>query len=114
VSPAGCPIAYLGYTVDPFTRREFMKLKVFAVCLLALALTACDQVGSEKWCADMKEKPKSEWTMDQAGDYTKYCVLHMDPKAFCDDLEKKPKSDWSANEAKDYAANCLTGREDKD
>jgi hypothetical protein len=40
------------------------------------ALTACaPEVGSEKWCAKMKEKPKMEWTAEEAGDYAKHCVF---------------------------------------
>jgi len=48
--------------------------------------------------------------MDEAGDYTKYCVLGMDSEKWCEKLEEKPKGDWTANEAADYAKNCLTGR----
>jgi hypothetical protein len=48
--------------------------------------------------------------MEEAGEYTKYCVLGMDSEKWCEDMEKKPKSDWSASEAADYTKNCLTGR----
>jgi len=47
--------------------------------LLTIALTtmtACaPEVGSEKWCAKMKEKPKKDWTAQEAADYTKHCVF---------------------------------------
>lgn len=84
-------------------------------CLLILVvagwmLAGCDRVGSEAWCEKLGEKPKGEWTMEEAGDYTKYCVLGMDPERWCEKLEQKPKGDWTANEAADYAKNCLTGR----
>ena len=46
---------------------------------IAVLLSACGpKVGSEKWCAAMKEKPKGEWTANEAGDYTKYCILNME------------------------------------
>jgi len=33
--------------------------------LLLLPLAACSpEVGSKAWCADMKAKPKGEWTMN--------------------------------------------------
>ena len=83
-----------------------------AVLLAGGWLAACNPVGSEGWCENMKDTPKSEWSLQETGDYTKYCVLGMDPKAFCEKLEKKDKGDWTANEAADYAANCLTGREE--
>jgi hypothetical protein len=85
-----------------------MKLKMLVVVLFALSLSACgDRVGSEKWCAKLDEKPKSEWTMEQAGDYTKYCVLGMDPAKWCEKMEEKDKGDWTAKEAADYAKNCV-------
>lgn len=80
----------------------------------AWLVSACgDRVGSEAWCEDMSQKSKSEWTMEQAGDYTKYCVLGMDPEKWCEEMEEKPKGDWTANEAADYAKNCVGGRSSK-
>lgn len=46
---------------------------------LAVLLSACgSKVGSDEWCKAMKEKPKGEWTANEAGDYTKYCVFNME------------------------------------
>ena len=89
-----------------------MKLKTVLIAVLfAFTLSACgDRVGSEGWCDGMKEKPKSEWTMEETGDYTKYCVLGMDPEKWCKDMDEKDKGDWTANEAADYAKNCVGGR----
>lgn len=87
-----------------------MKLKITLLIAACLLLTACDRVGSDAWCEKLKEKPKSEWTMGETGDYTKYCVLGMDPEKWCEKMEKKDKGDWTANEASDYAANCVVGR----
>jgi hypothetical protein len=89
-----------------------MKAKLAALMSLALMITACDKVGSEAWCEKQKNKPKSEWTIAETGDYTKYCVLGMDPDKWCEKVEKKDKGDWTANEASDYAANCVVGRSD--
>ena len=88
-----------------------MKSIVAMIVLLSLLLAGCDRVGSEAWCEKQSQKPKSEWTMEQASEYTKYCVLGMDPAKFCEKLEEKPKGDWTANEAADYAKNCI-GRSD--
>ena len=85
-----------------------MKLKILTLVLAVLALTACgDRVGSDEWCEKMKEKPKGEWTMEETGDYTKYCVLGMDPAKWCEKMEEKDKGDWTASEAADYAKNCV-------
>lgn len=44
--------------------------------LLPLLAAACEpEVGSEAWCADMKEKPKGDWTVNEAADFAKHCVL---------------------------------------
>ena len=54
-------------------------LLITGLSTVILALSACSpEIGSEKWCAAMKEKPKGEWTANEAGDFAKYCVLHME------------------------------------
>ena len=42
---------------------------------LALFATGCAKVGSEAWCNDMKEKPKGDWTANEASDFAKHCVF---------------------------------------
>jgi hypothetical protein len=88
-----------------------MKLKFIGLLAICVFFTACDRVGSEAWCEKQKEKPKSDWTLEETGDYTKYCVLGMDPEKWCEKMEEKDKADWTASEAADYAANCVVGRE---
>lgn len=47
-----------------------------AVALVAAFSTACSpEVGSEAWCKNMKEKPKGDWSANEAADYTKHCVF---------------------------------------
>lgn len=48
-----------------------------AVVLIAGALAAAcsPEVGSEEWCADMKDKPKGDWTANEATDFAKHCIL---------------------------------------
>ena len=57
-----------------------MKLRSIIISLAALAalatLSACSpEVGSEEWCKDMKEKPKGDWSANEATDFAKHCVL---------------------------------------
>jgi len=41
-----------------------------------VSITACSpEVGSEQWCSKMKETPKGEWSMNDASNYTKHCLL---------------------------------------
>ena len=47
--------------------------------LFALGLSACDpEVGSKEWCLAMKEKPKGDWSANEAADFAKNCVLASD------------------------------------
>jgi len=48
-----------------------------AVAITALAgLVGCaPEVGSEKWCKQLDEKPKGDWTANEAGDYAKHCIF---------------------------------------
>jgi len=55
-----------------------VKMRIAALILVSLFMNACDKVGSEAWCAKQKEKPKSDWTLEETGDYTKHCVIGMD------------------------------------
>lgn len=44
--------------------------------LLVMLATGCaPEVGSEQWCQSMKEKPKGNWTANEAGDFAKHCIL---------------------------------------
>ncbi|SDK24774.1 DUF3012 domain-containing protein [Microbulbifer yueqingensis] len=57
------------------------KVFTFTMSAIALvALTACEpERGSDAWCKKMDGVPKGEWTLQDAGDYTKYCVLNQKP-----------------------------------
>ena len=47
-----------------------------AILLLALSLSACaPEVGSEKWCVKIKDKPNGDWTVNEAKAFAKYCVF---------------------------------------
>ena len=53
--------------------------RLFKVLLFSLSLgllSACTpEVGTEAWCTWMKEKPKGEWTANEAADFTKHCLF---------------------------------------
>lgn len=47
-----------------------------AAALGLLVLAACaPKVGTPEWCARMQEKPKGDWTANEAGDFLKHCVV---------------------------------------
>jgi len=56
---------------------EMKKIALFALLpMLAFGLAACEpEVGSKEWCQAMKEKPKADWSVNEAADFAKNCVL---------------------------------------
>ena len=44
-----------------------------AFALLAIACSLF--VGSEAWCEKMAEKPKGDWSANEAADYAKHCLF---------------------------------------
>jgi hypothetical protein len=53
----------------------------FTVVFASFVLVACaPKVGSERWCKAMDDKPKGEWSANDAAAYTKHCVLGIDPQ----------------------------------
>ncbi|MBK5102942.1 MAG: DUF3012 domain-containing protein [Burkholderiales bacterium] len=53
------------------------KFVYFALSVvMALSLSACaPEVGSDKWCANMKEKPKGDWSANEASSYAQHCIF---------------------------------------
>ena len=51
-------------------------LITLATLLLVSALAACaPEVGSDAWCEDMEEKPKGDWTGNEAAEFAKHCLF---------------------------------------
>jgi len=56
------------------TTIRFVMIVLPAV--LALSLAGCaPEIGSDKWCANLKAKPKGDWSLNEATDYAKHCIL---------------------------------------
>lgn len=74
-------------------------------------LSACSaEPGSEKWCQQKVDQPKSEWTSSDAITYARNCILDsttIGSKEWCEDMGKKPKGEWTADEAASYAKHCV-------
>ena len=51
-----------------------MRLIHTTILLLVSFLIGCaPELGSEAWCDDMAEKPKGDWTADEAAEFAKNC-----------------------------------------
>ena len=54
------------------------------VLLLALLQSACaPEIGSDEWCEDMVDKPKGDWTANEAAEFAKSCIF----KSYEDDKQ---------------------------
>ncbi|HEY5716036.1 MAG TPA: DUF3012 domain-containing protein [Psychromonas sp.] len=50
--------------------------KVISVFILGALLSGCSpEIGSKEWCADMKEKPKGDWTATEVKNFAKHCIF---------------------------------------
>ncbi len=46
--------------------------------VVSLLLSACQpKVGSDAWCDWMEEKPKGDWTANEAKDYATHCIIKI-------------------------------------
>lgn len=54
-----------------------MKLVKISVLLgLVAMLSACSpEVGSDKWCVNIKDTPTGDRTMEEIKDYSKHCLF---------------------------------------
>ena len=50
---------------------------IISLSLLVLFSGCSPEIGSKDWCADMKKKPKRDWTANEAADYTKHCIFRV-------------------------------------
>lgn len=54
--------------------KKLLSTALFAMVLFSISACA-PEVGSEQWCNNMKEKPKGDWSANEASDFTKHCLL---------------------------------------
>ena len=57
-----------------FNSKKFLLVGVL-VAMSAFLFACSAKVGSDEWCAEMKSKPKGDWTANEAADFTKHCIL---------------------------------------
>ena len=52
------------------------KALIFSfIAALSLCGSACAPVGSERWCNNLEEKAKGDWSANEAADYAKHCII---------------------------------------
>ena len=51
-------------------------MKKLGLLFVLVGLYGCaPEIGSDAWCAGLKEKPKGEWSANEAKDYAKHCLM---------------------------------------
>lgn len=51
-------------------------IPLIAALAVTALLTACEpEVGSDEWCEDMVEKPKGDWTANEAAEFAGSCIF---------------------------------------
>ncbi|HEY8520283.1 MAG TPA: DUF3012 domain-containing protein [Gammaproteobacteria bacterium] len=52
-------------------------LRLVWLCALGVAVLAgcAPEVGSPRWCEAMREKPRGDWTANEALDFARHCIL---------------------------------------
>ena len=87
------------------------KMRTLVILGSVLLLSACSaEPGSEKWCTAMKEKSKTEWTLEEGKTFASHCILDsrtIGSEEWCADLKGKPKGEWTADEAAGFAKHCV-------
>lgn len=57
-------------------KQSYKKMVVIATVVLAAGCSP--EVGSKAWCEAMDEKPKGDWTANEATEYAKSCIFRSD------------------------------------
>lgn len=57
-------------------KKPSNAILTFTLIGLLAGLSACaPEVGSQDWCEAMAEKPKGDWTANEALDYAEHCLI---------------------------------------
>ncbi|WP_019602874.1 DUF3012 domain-containing protein [Teredinibacter turnerae] len=59
-------------------RVKHLRIRGLGLLIIAsiFGAVACSpEVGSEAWCKNMKEKPKGDWTANEAKAFAKDCIF---------------------------------------
>jgi hypothetical protein len=55
--------------------RKIIGIYIVLFSLVLLGGGCAPEVGSKAWCEQMNEKPKGDWSANEAADYAKHCVF---------------------------------------
>jgi len=63
----------------PSNTRALTPLALLGLAAASVLLTSCaPTVGSPRWCEAMKQKPRGDWTANEALEFARHCVITND------------------------------------
>ncbi|SCA55770.1 conserved exported hypothetical protein [Candidatus Terasakiella magnetica] len=55
--------------------EKYLFLGLFLASSMVFLSACSPEVGSKDWCQMLKEKPKGDWTANEATEYAKSCLF---------------------------------------
>ena len=52
-----------------------MKNTLYTTVIIFLLAGCSPEIGSDEWCASMKDKPTGDWTQNETKEYAKNCIF---------------------------------------
>ncbi len=52
-----------------------LRRTMVLIGIVAWLIACAPEVGSERWCEQMREKPRGDWTANEALEFARSCVL---------------------------------------
>ena len=50
--------------------------RLLLITVALIGLSGCvAEVGSDAWCEDMADKPKGDWSANEAADFAQHCIV---------------------------------------
>jgi hypothetical protein len=53
-------------------------LRILVLVAAVVMIGCAPEIGSKAWCSDMQDKPKGDWTANDATDFAKHCLFGGD------------------------------------
>ena len=57
-----------------------MQKYILAGAVILNVVGCSPEVGSDKWCENMKQKPTGDWTHNETAEYAKNCIFKFGGK----------------------------------
>jgi Protein of unknown function (DUF3012) len=63
-------------TIHRLLSFGLLSIALLSISACASGLGRTPEVGSKAWCAFMDKKSKGDWSINEAADYARHCLLN--------------------------------------